>query len=192
MSTSIIKDALEYYDMNEEKYESLKRKIHYVKNKENGINDLHGLRLTFYDSNKEELFTSRIEIIGQYHNLFNIWVWGWAIPSADQSVVSIIRKVLMYGISLTVQQSRTTGLINNETISLKAELVTSRLRITNDVQLDIHCAVASYLAKKPFIIMLNSSVLSEIQIQDMVDITAPEYRKKTSFIYCFIIDPPEL
>ena len=44
------------------------------------------------------------------------------------------------------------GVLNTENLLLKNELVTSRSVITDQIQVEIHCALASYLAKRPMIL----------------------------------------
>ena len=84
MSVNIIKDALEYYDSNNEKYENIKKKMKYVKLADINQSDIEGVKLIFYDENKNELFSSRVEILGKYYNSINIWVWGWRLPSISK------------------------------------------------------------------------------------------------------------
>ena len=55
--------------------------------------------------------------------------------------INLIKKVLNYGINL-----------DNDSIFLKSELITSRFKIVNSLQLDMHLAIASYISKEPFVI----------------------------------------
>ncbi len=187
MSVDIVKDALEYYDYNNEKYEKIKKKIKYAKIIKGNDNDIERLRFTFYDSDKKELFTSRIELLGKYYNNLHVWIWGWAMPTIEKFASTIIRKVFFYGTDIMIQ--------GKEDIALKNELITSRFRITSDVQIDIHCAIASYLAKKPFIFGMK-----ELPTEDPSGTKSLEfevislYSKKESdyTYYLFILDPPNV
>jgi hypothetical protein len=183
MSIEIISDALKYFDMNNDKYRRIKRRIKYVKRFPDDKQDIEGLKLIFYDNNMEELFVSRLEILGKYYNSINTWVWGWSLPPINKSLTTIIRKVFLYGTDIDINN-------NPANIMLKNELVTSRFRTYDDVQLDIHCSIASYLAKKPFILALkdfsfNYDLPNEVKSEDYegtVDIT----------YYMYVIDPPNI
>jgi hypothetical protein len=132
----IIDDALEYYDKAQEKYRDNYINVHYI-SIETTEKDLEHNVMIFYDSNLKELFRSRFERIGIFDIKSNLWIWAWAISKLKKNETNIIRKILFYGTEL-----------DPETIYLKTELITSRFKITNKTQLDIHCAVASYLSKK--------------------------------------------
>ena len=192
MSITIVKDALEYYDKNNELYDKLKQKIRFVKITTKTHNTgIDGLYLTFYDKHKQEMFTSRTEILGKFYNRYNVWIWGWAIPSVDASNVSVIRKVLLYGTNLDVISDINVS-SNENMMLLKNELVTSRLKIDDNVQVDIHCAIACYLAKQTLMIeiydfpMLDSNELTEI-------FTPHHYIDRPSTtLYLFILNPPSV
>jgi hypothetical protein len=188
MSTNIIKDALEKYDRDNEKYENLKKKIKYIRVAEIEPADMYGLKLVFYDKNKEELFRSRIEILGKYFNSVNTWIWGWALSDIDKAITTVIRKVFLYGTDINI------GTVKNETIRhenilLKNELITSRFRIDNDIQIDIHCAIASYLSKKPFIFVMKEFLL---HADEYYDVKKETWSGTNVTYYLFILDPPQI
>ena len=54
----------------------------------------------------------------------------------------MLRNILNYGLNLDPITENT---------FLKTELITSRFRINDPVQLDVHIAISSYLSKVPFI-----------------------------------------
>ena len=62
-------DLPENFDMNNDKYRRIKRRIKYVKRFPDDKQDIEGLKLIFYDNNMEELFVSRLEILGKYCTL---------------------------------------------------------------------------------------------------------------------------
>jgi len=182
MSINIVNDALKFYDRNGEKYQKIKKKIKFVKHAEVGQNELEGVRLVFYDKDKKEIFASRVEILGKYYVSIKTWVWGWSLPQISKSLTTIIRKVFLYGTDIDVDIP--------DNILLKNELITSRFRVDDDIQIEIHCAIASYLAKKPLIFMWKSplpklgemgEVLSEF---DKIDVDV--------IYYTFILDPPDV
>lgn len=180
MSINIVNDALEYYDRNNERFESIKKKVKYVKHAEIDQRDIEGVKLVFYDENKKELFTSRVEILGKYYNTINTWVWGWSLPGIDKSLTSIIRKVFLYGTDINID--------NPTNVLLKNELITSRFRVVDEVQIDMHCAIASYLAKKPFIFMWKEFLFKYGEIGE---VKGEFYEGDTDVIYyTYIVDPP--
>jgi hypothetical protein len=183
MSINIINDALRFYDTNNELYENVKKKIKYIKRATVNPTDVESVKFTFYDKEKNELFTSRIEIVGKYYNTINTWVWGWSLPNTDKSLTSIIRKVFLYGTDID------TRTVSN--VVLKNELVTSRFKIDDDIQLDIHCAIASYLSKKPFIFAWRNTIVS--QGTEWSEVKNKDDDEEISVtIYTFILDPPIL
>jgi len=137
---SIIVNALEYYDINNEKYKSLKEKAKFVKIEKSG-NDIEYNIMIFFDKNKKIIFRSRYEVIGMIGNESKIWTWGWAIPYLQKNSIKTSKEIFLYGINLNPADD----------ITLKTELITSRFRVANDVQLDIHLSLSSYLSKKPLI-----------------------------------------
>jgi len=182
MSINIVNDALEYYDRNNEKFKNLKKRIKYIKYADAEPGDIEGVKLLFYDEDKNELFRSRIEILGKYYNNINTWVWGWSLPGIDKSLTSIIRKVFLYGTDINIQ--------NPANVLLKNELITSRFRVVDNVQIDIHCAIASYLAKKPFIFMWKEFLFKP---DEMGEVKSEYYDGDTDVTYyTYIVDAPDL
>lgn len=135
----IITDSLEYYDSNNEKYMKIFEIVKYY-NRKDAINDMERPTFTFYDKNKKPLFTSTYEIVGLYHSKSKFWSWSWSIPYFRKNMIQISKKILNYGIDLDPHF----GII-------KQELINSRFEVFNEVQLDIHISIASYLSKQPLI-----------------------------------------
>ena len=178
--SSVMSDALKYYDKNNEKYLNIKKKIKYVKYGVVNEKDIEGLKLIFFDENHVELFTSRVEILAKYYNFNNVWIWGWSLPNIKKSLTSIIRKIFLYGTDIDIK--------NYENILLKNELVTSRFRISDPIQIDMHCALASYLSKKPFIFLWKEFIFRT----DIMEVKGEFSEEKTEIIYyTFIVDPPD-
>jgi len=135
----IIPESLNYYDKNTEEFSMFIKKIKSSKIKifdDQTKND----KILFYDNNDKIIFKSRIEVIGIYNNNSKTWIWAWSVPQFKQINTMISRDILNYGLKLS-----------NDNIFLKYELLTSRFRISDETQLDIHMAIASYLSKQPFI-----------------------------------------
>lgn len=183
MSVDIVNDALKFYDHNNELYKNIKKKIKYVRHAPMNSTDVESVRLTFYDADQNELFTSRVEILGKYYNSIKTWVWGWSLPGINKSLTSIIRKVFLYGTDIDLNN-------NPANVLLKNELVTSRFRIEDDVQLDIHCAIASYLAKRPFVFAWKDLMFKE---GEPTEVKSEFYEGETDVtFYTFIIDTPSI
>ena len=194
MSIDIIPEALKYYDENAQKYKHIKKHIKFINNSVDTKKDIEGVKLDFFDKDMNILFTSRLEIIGKYYGDIKVWVWGWSIPTLDKYFTSIIRKVFLYGTDIIINN-------NVSNVLLKNELITSRFRIDDDIQIDIHCAIASYLAKKPFIVTLNDNIFdsASFEIANDADIydkssfeIANDDNAKSTIFYAFVIDPPDI
>lgn len=137
--TTLITNSLEYSDKYSEQYKNLFKDIKYSQIKLS-TSDLDNNIIIFYDKDKNELFRSRYEVLGLYIPKTHTWVWGWAISQLKKNTTNIVRKIWNYGANLDT----------NFTF-LKTELITSRFRISNLIQLDLHAGIASYLSKNPII-----------------------------------------
>ncbi len=140
-SSSNIRSALEYYDNHQLKIIELLKKIEYIK----FINNTPSTnQIIFYDSNKNILLESNYEALGFYFQNSNIWKWAWSMPTLSKNDTSISRKILNYAFDLEPTKE----------YILRSALINSSTLINNDLQLDIHIALSSYLIKKPFIFKL--------------------------------------
>lgn len=182
MNSDIVTDSLRYYDENNGKYRKIKRKIKFIQHAKMDKTDLEGVRLNFYDADMNQLFVSRVEILGKYYNNIRTWVWGWSLPGINKFLTATIRNVFLYGTDIDIND-------NPANVMLRNELITSRFRIDDEVQLEIHCAIASYLAKKPFILEwkdmnIRPDGYTEIKDEEETGSTDVTY-------YTFIMDPPD-
>lgn len=134
---TLVSDALEYFDINHEKYDPFFKNVKSIKFEE-ATNDLDHYKIIFYDKNGNMIGKSRYENIGIYSQKGQIWTWAWSVSTFAKNTINIIRKVLNYGID-----------IDNSKRFLKNELITSRFKISDKTQIDIHIAIASYLSKQP-------------------------------------------
>jgi len=168
----LVKEALEYFDSNQYKLDELIRKLKYIEFIESEKDFEHN-QIVLYDDNFNKLDKTKYEYIGTYDSSTLIWSWAWAIPTMKKKNTTILRKILNYGIELEPT--------NN---FLKTELITSRFRVTNKIQLDIYSAIVSYLSKKPRIIkikLFNNMKLTE-DIKDkkksiLIDVIEPLINK---------------
>jgi len=140
----LIVNSLKYYDTNQEKYHIVFNKFKYYSIKRN-YGDTEHFVILFYDKDQKLISQSRYEIVGVYYVNSQIWAWSWSIPKLQKNMVYTTRKILNYGLDIVP---------TDEDMFIKAELVTSRFKISNEIQLNIHAAIASYIAKKPIVYKL--------------------------------------
>lgn len=135
---STIKDALEFYDNNCEKFDNFYKKINFIKfiNNNNQTDEI-----IFLDQNKKVLLESSYEILGIYLPKQHLWKWSWSIPTWHKKFTFISRKILEYAFNLD----------NTKEYLLRSKLINSKIKIMNDLQLDIHIALSSYIGKQPLI-----------------------------------------
>lgn len=138
-----IKDAIEQYDIYENKLIDFLKKIEYLK-----IINYPNLtpKIQFFDGEKKLLLESSFENIGIYKQKNNIWKWGWSMNTINNNQNSISRNILLYSFKLRSD-------INKEFL-LKSILLESTIEIKNKLQLDILLAISSYLSKFYFIFKL--------------------------------------
>lgn len=177
---TIITDALEYYDKFQEKYRDEYININYI-SLEISDKDLEHNVIIFYDSDLKEIFRSRYERIGILDLKSQIWTWAWARPDLRKNETNIIRKILFYGTELDPTMNY-----------LKTELITSRFKITNKIQLDIFCAISGYLSKKAKIYSYKIYGNPRIIDNKFVDILHPDIKEHDDtyelISYIFLLD----
>lgn len=178
INNNLVPDSLEYYDKNCEIYDKLFHGVKYIKFVES-TSDLDHSYIHMFDQNKKEILKSRYENIGIYNNKSSTWIWAWSVPRFLKNTTNIARKIINYGMEL-----------NPESKFLKTELITSRFRITNLIQLDMHVAIASYLSKKPAVYKYMSYITFKADANRLVDITdIPESEiENYSIYYIFLLD----
>jgi hypothetical protein len=167
----MIKEALEYFDLNQSNIEDLNKKLKYIEFIDSEKDFEHN-QIILYDENFKKIETCKYEYIGTYDSSTLIWSWAWAIPTMKKKNTTILKKILNYGIELEPT--------NN---FLKTELITSRFRVTNKIQLDIYSAIVSYLSKKPRIIKIKLFIHYKIverqndkssdKKSNLIDVTEP-------------------
>jgi hypothetical protein len=175
----IIRNSLEYYDLHQPKIQSILNKIEYIKIIDGvNVNDEY----IFYDSDNKPFFKSRIEQLGMFIPQDNSWKWSWAIPFAKYQNTFISRKILEYAFTLN----------SSTDLHLKSTLISSKLIISNQYQIDIYLALASMLSKKPFVLKLYlypfwDKDATEKIIHYKKILSKPDRKKFISF-YMIIID----
>lgn len=137
-----VTQALEFYDQNREQHDSLFDEIAYFKYIDRD-EDLKRNQILMFDRHKKLKYRIPYEVIGVYTNNSHTWTWAWAKTDLKKISIQTSIKVLNYAFDLnptTVERQM-----------LKSELITSRFRVTNPIQLDIHIAIGAYLSKRQYI-----------------------------------------
>lgn len=99
--------------------------------------DLEYSYIKFYDGNDKEILHKNYEVLGYYNVKSGTWLWGWALAT-HKKYIRLMKKLLNYAFE-----------IDNEI--LRIEMLTSKIKINDPIQLDIYIAMASYLCKVPII-----------------------------------------
>lgn len=139
MNNNIIAQSLEYYDKNIEINKEMLKKINYINIIKNKDEENYNY-IEFYDKEFNLIKKSKYEILGTYNSFGKIWTWGWSIALLTKELVNTSKKIFNYGFDL-----------DQNNLFLKNELITSRFKISNNIQIDMHVAIGSYLTKKKFI-----------------------------------------
>lgn len=170
---TLVSDALEYYDLNKEKFEPFFKKVKSVRFEE-GRTDADHYKIIFFDKDNNIIGKSRYENIGIYSQKGKIWTWAWSISIFAKNTINIIRKVLNYGFDIDINKR-----------FLKNELITSRFKISDKTQIDIHISIASYLSKQPAIFIIKKLPYSyENEIAKDVDFNGED----GNYYFLFILD----
>jgi hypothetical protein len=157
----LVINSLEYLDKANEENNNLFKRIHYCKFIDVD-KDLEYNKVIFYDKDKKEIYQSIYENIGVYHNDTEIWEWAWSISSFKKNSTNIIRKILTYGTEL-----------DSDSLFIKNELITSKIKISDPVQLEIVLSLSSYLSKKQLIYGIKVFNNKNIDSDGIINITEP-------------------
>jgi hypothetical protein len=172
----LVEQSLDYFDTNYEKYSTFIDKIKYIKYDIEPQKEYRVLNM--YDNDKKLLLSSRYELLGMYYPIDSFWTWAWAIPKMKKNITHISRKLLNYG----------TELDQEESIFLKSELVTSRFKVTNMLQIDIYCAIGSYLSKQPIVFKYKESYDEDIKKDIYYDINPEKEPIIYKQYFMFLLD----
>lgn len=175
-SKELLLNSLNYYDHNTEKYQKIFKKFKYYTFTLSN-NDLEHSIIIFYDKNKNQVFKSRFERVGLYNIAASSWTWSWSIARYTKNSIQLAKKVLVYGLDLNVE----------EVGFLKEELITSRFKISDTIQLEIHAAIASYLTKKPMIFKLINDPINELEHENMYKILY-DVSQTSNIVYLYLLD----
>ena len=174
----LIINALHYYDSNKLKYDKIIDKATYFSYILHKGETEHNT-IIFYDKNKKEIFKSRYEVVGQYFPKLNVWIWGWGLP-IPKNLSHKSKKLFDYAFDLAPADNLP---------ELKLDLMTPRI-LTDNIQLDIHVALASYISKIKFIYRFiegEEDIESDKQykILKKIDEDSTQYY---SYIFLYLLD----
>jgi hypothetical protein len=174
----LIPTSLEYLDTNNEKYSDFYKSVKESKTVKNDL-DMQRNKIIFSDDKGKTILESEYEVIGLYYNKYNLWCWAWAIPILKKNETYIIKKLLNYALEIDLSLKE-----NQQFKFIKTQLINSRSKITDELQLDIHLALASYLSKKKVIykkkFFLRDDDPENYIIYYLFIINEPEIKKKNS------------
>lgn len=175
--TEFIVKALEYYDNNREKYDFIFKNVKYYRHSYSDISgpDVEN-NIIFYDKDKNYLFESHYQIIGGFSKNTNTWIWGWAMPLSKSNTL-LSRKLWEYGENIDPL----------EDVFLRANLITSRFRISNKVQIDIYFAIAAYLTKNK-ITWINVFDMNKEKFNEINNEANIEQQNNNMLHYIFLTD----
>lgn len=175
----LITNSLNFYDTNKLKYDKIFDKVIYYSLLISNADISHNI-IIFYDKDKTELFRSRYELVGEFIPKLNIWTWGWAIPTELKNKTFISKKLFDYAFDITAEENL---------LELKLELMTPRI-ITNQIQLDIHLAIASYISKTAVIhkIIEQEGILDPTQIIKVLKTPLNQPSEYFTYLYLFDVD----
>ena len=135
--SDLIKKSFSYYDKQNDEYKK------YIDNDDIEL-EMDKSTILFKKYNKK----FKYEALGVFDNSTNIWIWAWLMPFFERSKKKISEDLLYYGLKLEPKL----GGVNNDPVEfyLKTQLVNSRFLLDDNFQLELHLALASYLAKDNF------------------------------------------
>jgi len=130
--TDTVKKALNHYD--NQNWDN--KKI--INNQDVKFDELNST-ITFFTDESYKIYN--YELLGYYDNQNSIWIWGWVLSDFNYKDTPQCKYLLDYGLKLEPKSATI------EQTMIKGILVNSRIKIEEDVQLDINLALYSYLIK---------------------------------------------
>ncbi len=134
--------AFKYYDNQQLEYDI------YINNSNYNIKEINNTIIISPIDNIKPIVTYNYEILGILDNQTHVWIWSWLVPDFNNNVVNLSKDLLFYGLKL--EPSSNTDIHSY----LKIQLLNSRILIENDIELDIHLSLISYLIKDKILFIL--------------------------------------
>ena len=146
-----IKERLNYLDESNEKYK------HLIKIKSENVKQNDKTRIMTFKDKDIEIYKGKVTTLGSFDLNTKIWLWAWVTPYFTSEQTKHSRDILEYGLNL---EPDTNSFIH---FYLKSHFVTSRIYFDTDISLEIHLALALYIAKTKFIYPKYDKSLNLIQ-----------------------------
>ena len=134
--------ALKYYDNQQLEYYT------YINNSDYNIIETNNTITILPINNIKSIITYNYEILGILDNQTHVWIWSWLVPDFDENIVKLTKELLFYGLKL---EPRSNTDIHSY---LKIQFLNSRILIENDIELDTHLSIISYLMKDKILFIL--------------------------------------
>lgn len=143
--SELIKKSFDYYDTNKMKHKGFYDKVKFV-SYHPGKSDIDKNIIKMYDKKKREIYVAEYEYIAEYSRIKQMWVWAWGLLF-EKNRTYLISKLVDYGLNIFEYSYDDLRLYY-----LKIELISLKLHIENDMQIDKYLALSSYLTKTDLIL----------------------------------------
>ena len=127
-----VKKAINHYDNQNWNYRNL------IDNQDVKFDELNST-ITFLKD--EDNQTYNYELLGYYDNQNGIWIWGWVLSDFNYKDTPQCKYLLDYGLKLEPKSATI------EQTMIKGILVNSRIKMEEQIQLEVNLAIYSYLIK---------------------------------------------
>ncbi len=127
-----VKKALDHYDNQNWSNKN------FINNQDVKFDEINS-SITFFFDDINKIFN--YELLGYYDNQNGIWIWGWVLSDFNYRDTSQCKYLLDYGLKLEPRSATI------EQTMIKSILVNSRIKIEEQIQLDVNLAIYSYLIK---------------------------------------------
>jgi|MDTC01.1.fsa_nt_gb hypothetical protein len=137
---NLIKSSIEYYDLKESDFRSIKYDILYENKSDLNYNNI----IIDSISNNKKKFN--YEILCKIDKNNKMIIWSWALPNIEKNKTFISRNLLKYGLDLN----------DDSLIELKNILINSKIRYQNVNSMNILFYIFFFLTKKDWIFALDN------------------------------------
>jgi len=137
---NLIKSSIEYFDLKETEFKSIKYDIIYENKSDLNYNNI----IIKSISNNKKKFN--YEILCKIDKSNKMIIWSWALPNIEKNKTFISRNLLKYGLDLN----------DDSLIELKNILINSKIRYQNNNSMNILFDIFLFLTKKEWIFVLDN------------------------------------
>ena len=137
---NLIKSSIEYYDLKENDFRSIKYDILYENKSDLNYNNI----IIDSISNKKKKFN--YEILCKIDKNNKMIIWSWALPNIEKNKTFISRNLLKYGLDLN----------DDSLIELKNILINSKIRYQNVNSMRILFIIFLFLTKKDWFFVFEN------------------------------------